>query len=99
MLNFTRKENECNVEFQLRTSFNNKLIFVKSSNINVKCASLTMRQDMYVTSDVLKEIVNRKSDDEAWQTINSHIRLHHLGTGQALKVGDLYTTPGYRAGS
>nr|XP_022326265.1 protein O-mannosyl-transferase 1-like [Crassostrea virginica] len=31
------------------------------------------------------EIVNRKSDDEAWQTINSHIRLHHLGTGQALK--------------
>lgn len=31
------------------------------------------------------EIVNRKSDDEAWQIINSHIRLHHLGTGQALK--------------
>lgn len=53
MLNFTRKENECNVEFRLRTSFNNKLIFVKSSNINVKCASLTMRQDMYVTSVVL----------------------------------------------
>ena len=50
-------------------------------------------------ADVLKEIVNRKSDDEAWQTINSHIRLHHLGTGQALKVRDLYTTPGYGAGS
>lgn len=31
------------------------------------------------------EIVNRKSDDETWQTINSHIRLHHVGTGQALK--------------
>ena len=69
MLNYTRKENECNVEFQLRTSFNNK----------------------FCGADVLQEIVNRKSDDEAWQTINSHIRLHHLGTGQALKVGDLYT--------
>ncbi|XP_048773923.2 protein O-mannosyl-transferase 1-like [Ostrea edulis] len=31
------------------------------------------------------EIVNRKSDNEAWQTINSHVRLHHMGTGQALK--------------
>ncbi|XP_036368032.1 protein O-mannosyl-transferase 1-like [Octopus sinensis] len=32
------------------------------------------------------ELVNRDSDQDNWQTINSLVRLHHVNTSQALKV-------------